>query len=715
MSASNYSRFTAYLVFAVLCVLFSHRVSAREPFGWRVGPTAWSFKEFSFFEAVDKTASLGMSCIEAFEGQPVMPDSDAKLGLDLADDLYPQIHAKLEQAKVAVTSVYIHDIPGDEAGCRRVFEFAKKLGAAIIVSEPVPEALDMVEKCCNENAISVALHNHPEGSSRYWHPDEVMRVCEGRGPRIGACGDTGHWLRSGLNPAEMFRILGRRLLTVHLKDLDAPARDAHDVPWGQGCGDLESALRVLVELRLTPALFGIEYEADWENNLPQIEACGKWFTETTYKLAAEANREDPLFVGWSSADITPPRPVALVGQYHTRISQGALDPLTLTALALETRGPDGKNEQTVLVSCDLCFVEKPVIERLREVVHGRIPDFDAHKLVVSATHTHDGPSLNDSTFEGVYDTSGASDLMTASEYGAFFIDKAAGAVVEAWEKRAPAGMSWALGYAVVGINRRVQYFNGTALMYGDTSRADFKGFEGSADPGLPLLFFWTPEKTLTGVLVNLPCPSQETESLVQASADFWHETREELRRRLGSGLFILPQCAASGDISPHHTFRKAAEEAMLQRKGISRRQEIALRIADGVEEVLPGAAADIKYALPLKHVILGLDLPEKDPPSPPFVKTDPVHPAEFHALRIGDIAMATFPFEYYLDYGLRIQARTRAILTFTVQLANGQSGYLPTEDAVNGGGYSAENYLVTPEGGQIIVNETVAALNALWP
>jgi len=276
-------------------------------------------------------------------------------------------------------------------------------------------------------------------------------------------------------------------------------------------------------------------------------------------------------------------------------------------------------------------------------------------------------------------------------------------------------MSWALGHAVVGINRRVQYFNGTSVMYGDTSRADFKSFEGSADPGLPLLFFWTPEKKLTGVVVNLPCPSQETESLMQVSADFWHETRLELKRRLGPDVFVLGQCAAAGDVSPHHTFRKAAEEVMLQRKGISRREEIARRIANAVDEVLPGAGTDIKHALPLKHVVLDLDLPEKDPPLPPFVKTDPVHPAEFHVLRIGDIAMATFPFEYYLDYSLRIQARARAILTFTVQLANGQSGYLPTEEAVKGGGYSAENYLVSPEGGQNIVNESIATINALWP
>jgi len=188
-------RYASCLLFVLLCGVFSAEVTAAEPFGWRVGPTAWSFKEFTFFEAIDKTASLGMTCIEAFEGQPVMPDSDAKITPDLPDDIHARIRTKLEQAKVALTSVYIHDIPGDEAGCRRAFEFAKKLGAAIIVSEPAPEALDMVEHCCNEYAISVALHNHPEGRSRYWHPDEVMHVCEGRGPHIGACGDTGHWLR----------------------------------------------------------------------------------------------------------------------------------------------------------------------------------------------------------------------------------------------------------------------------------------------------------------------------------------------------------------------------------------------------------------------------------------------------------------------------------------------------------------------------------------
>jgi len=55
---------------------------------------------------------------------------------------------------------------------------------------------------------------------------------------------------------------------------------------------------------------------------------------------------------------------------------------------------------------------------------------------------------------------------------------------------------------------------------------------------------------LSGLVVNVPCPSQVSEQEYQVSADFWHDTRQELRRRFGEHLFVLPQCAAAGDQSP---------------------------------------------------------------------------------------------------------------------------------------------------------------------
>ncbi|MGD0094076.1 MAG: TIM barrel protein [Planctomycetota bacterium] len=273
------------LLYACLGLACAPAVGAEEPLGWRVGPTAWSFRMFTFFEAIEKTAALGMGYLEAFQGQRVSKESDSKLDTNLPEDTYAQIREKLKTARVKLTSIYIHNVPGEEAACRQTFEFARKLGVEFIVSEPAPEALAVIEKFCGEYGINLAIHNHPQGQSRYWHPREVLKVCEGRGPRIGACGDTGHWLRSGLNPSEMVELLGKRLLSLHVKDLDEAK---HDVPWGTGRGGIAELFGTLRRLGLKPALFGIEYEAKWENNNAEIAKCKQFFDEQTARLVAPA-------------------------------------------------------------------------------------------------------------------------------------------------------------------------------------------------------------------------------------------------------------------------------------------------------------------------------------------------------------------------------------------------------------------------------------------
>ena len=96
-------------------------------------------------------------------------------------------------------------------------------------------------------------------------------------------------------------------------------------------------------------------------------------------------------------------------------------------------------------------------------------------------------------------------------------------------------------------------------------------------------------------------------------------------------------------------------------------------------------------------------------------KTQPTCPVELHVARLGNIAFATNPFELYMDYMHRIQARSPFEQTFIVQLAGGSSdtaGYLATERGVWGGGYSASIYcnLVSPQGGQELVEETLKRL-----
>lgn len=246
---------------------------------WRLGPTAYSFRLFTFFEAVDKTKELGLEYIEAFESQAIDKDIPGTIARDLPDETIEKIRRKLDDAGVKLTSIYM-GVPGDEDGCRRAFEFARKLGVGTIVSEPDPKDLDLIEKFCDEYEINLALHNHPKGTSVYWDPKFVLEACEGRGQRIGACADTGHWQRSGIKPIDGVRTLGKRIISFHVKDLNEfGVPSAHDVPWGTGKGGLKETLAEVHRLGIEPAIFGIEYEHNWENSLPEIAESVKFFRE----------------------------------------------------------------------------------------------------------------------------------------------------------------------------------------------------------------------------------------------------------------------------------------------------------------------------------------------------------------------------------------------------------------------------------------------------
>ncbi|MGI6574093.1 MAG: hypothetical protein ACOX19_12040 [Fermentimonas sp.] len=448
-----------------------------------------------------------------------------------------------------------------------------------------------------------------------------------------------------------------------------------------------------------------------------------------------------LYVGWSTKSITPDKPVALDGQFETRISTEIMDPVTCTALAIETRAGQESVETAIMVSCDLVVVRGELPGKVKSLLKKELPAFDMDKLVLNATHTHTGPVLT----EGKYDI--PEDVMQPSEYVEFAAKQIVSAAVEAWNNRGPAGMSWGLGHAVVGHNRRAVYFDpvpsgfgeGTAVMYGATDRKDFSHIEGYEDHGVEMMFFWNEQKKLTGMIINVASPSQETEHLTKLSADFWHEVRVELHKRYGEDLFILPQCAAAGDITSHLMWRKKAENEMIRRKGITRRQEIALRIANAVDEVFPYVQDNINYEIDFRHIADDIPLPVRkvtkeeaeqaerlanEQPNRAswhrgiikrYNKQDenPYYPVRVHVMRLGDVVLATNPFELFLDFGLRVKARSDAMLTFIVQLANGTGTYLPTSRAEAGGGYSAivQSNSVGSEGGQVLVEKTLEMID----
>lgn len=59
------------------------------------------------------------------------------------------------------------------------------------------------------------------------------------------------------------------------------------------------------------------------------------------------------------------------------------------------------------------------------------------------------------------------------------------------------------------------------------------------------------------------------------------------------------------------------------------------------------------------------------------------------SFKIGDLAIATIPFETFAEIGLEIKAKSKFRPTFTISLANGSNGYLPTPRQHELGGYEA--------------------------
>jgi len=509
----------------------------------------------------------------------------------------------------------------------------------------------------------------------------------------------------------------------------------------------------------------------------------------------DEDRSGKLKIGWASADLTPERPVLLQGQFYARVSEGVLDPVTATALAFEY-GSGEASGKVIMISCDLVAISdgsrggstENLRDNVRNLLKKSLPEVRSDQIILNATHTHTAPNVGTATdtksIHGV-----ELDVMTPAECLKYISDRIAKAAEEAWKNRKPGGISYGLGQAVVGHNRHTVDMSGRSIMYRNANFPEFSHVEGYEDHSVNLLYTWDKEMNLTGIIINVPCPSQVTEGLFKISADYWHDTRVEVRRRLGKSIYILPQCSAAGDQAPHIQVAPKAEERMQRlivhdsikagRSSMAQRVQIGLRIADAVTSVLPYMKDNIEWDPVFEHrmetaglsrrkaemvdrkapdatrKILGLvdnvtpeayeqrynqllkeitenpDL-KKNPrwyveitnayakmggrgrtKGSPSAKLPEKVLVEIHVVRLGDIVIATNPFELYLDYGIRIKGRSPAMQTFLVQLT-GSGSYLPTARAVAGGSYGAATTTIGPEGGQDLVEKTLEMINNVW-
>jgi sugar phosphate isomerase/epimerase len=244
--------------------------------GFFIGCQAWTFNHYTVFEAIEKTAQAGGKVIEFFPGQPLSQDEhNVRFDHNASPETIQKVKDKLAACHIRAVNYGVVEIPKDEAGARKIFEFAKTLGLYGITTESVG-SIDTIEKLVKEYDIHVGFHDHPRQPDnpgyRMWDPKYVLSVVKGRDPRIGSCADTGHWMRSGLNPLECLRILKGRIISTHLKDLNEMGPGAYDVPYGTGVADIPALLNELKAQHFAGNV-SIEYEHDWETSVPEVAQC----------------------------------------------------------------------------------------------------------------------------------------------------------------------------------------------------------------------------------------------------------------------------------------------------------------------------------------------------------------------------------------------------------------------------------------------------------
>jgi hypothetical protein len=434
-----------------------------------------------------------------------------------------------------------------------------------------------------------------------------------------------------------------------------------------------------------------------------------------------------IWAGAATVDVTPLGSVFLFGYPHVpRMSTGTHDALECAALYL--RGSNGGH--ALFLANDVIFVSKAHAAEIRRSIHARtgVPE---EAIVVTATHTHSGPTMVD------YVSNAADPVVpkTDPRYLALFTERVVAAAERAVRAAEPAETGFAMARADgLGTNRH------------DPA--------GPADLDVPVLVVRSlaASRPIACMVVCAMHPTVLHEDSTLVSADFPFFVRRQLRREaLPPSCPVLFHQGASGNQSPRHVTRGntfaegqrlgeilgrnvaaalpravyrrevavtnvrtflqavprefpapddadgkvAAARARLARLQVEGAARQAVRTAEcdvfGAEETaeLARAAADGRLASAIAACM----------------------PAEIQAIRIGPWAYVGWPGEFFVEFALELRRRVPG--SFVVTMANGElQGYIVTEAAAAREVYEATNAVFAPANGARFVEASIALLEA---
>jgi len=223
---------------------------------FKMGIQSYSLREFKFHEALNKTKKLGLHYWEAWNGHLPADASKAAEARELA-----------EHHGVKIRGYGVIGIGKDHDANRKTFEFGKALGLDYFSIAPTADAFDSLDKLVEEYGIAVGIHNHGPGD-HFAQIDTIFAAVKDHSEKIGACIDTGHFLRSKEDPVRAVEVFGKRIYGVHLKDV----KDATKFTvLGEGDLRLAEFLKELAKLKYKH-IVAIEYEENPKDPMADIKA-----------------------------------------------------------------------------------------------------------------------------------------------------------------------------------------------------------------------------------------------------------------------------------------------------------------------------------------------------------------------------------------------------------------------------------------------------------
>ena len=480
----------------------------------------------------------------------------------------------------------------------------------------------------------------------------------------------------------------------------------------------------------------------------------------------EKLKDGGLRIGWAIDDITPDGPVSLKGQYYERISTYVQSPLKATAVAIESVDENGKKEQVIMVSMDVVNYSGSLQDSLRNLVKDQIPDFDTNKLILNVTHTHSsfdtGPASKDRTM--LLDRLSKVSITAWNNRKPGGISRELRYVVVGHNRRVEyadgttemygstdredfiglegpedSGVDmlfcWDLNKKLTGIIMNVscpaQVTEAKYYVSADYWSEVRKQLKKSFSEDVYVL-------TQIGAAGDIS-PRDLTREYKSGEPNMWDIPGiVEIGKRLGNAVDDAYP-AAKKAIQTSVVFKHAIKNIDLPSRIYSEEEyQEALDIVKKIrskEPKDPGSPETawnrflkeikdnegLKDYGPWDNKVTDFGIVKKKEALVKQYENQDEHslfPLELHAIRLGDVAFATNPFELYLDYGFRITGRSKAKQTFIIQLSSGDGGgYLPTKRAVEGSGYRGYSAMVNkvgPKGGQVLVNETVNLINSMW-